>query len=156
MKKIVLVLVVALMGTIVMNAQPPRRSDMSPEQMVEKRVERLDKHLGLTAEQKAAITRIYTEEMQARHNDKSERMDRGEKPDEATMSARHQQMKAQKEATDAKIEALLTPEQATKYAQMKQHAGKRGHDKGRMGHRGHAKKGDRQKGNCENCNCKDK
>lgn len=156
MKKIVLALVVALMGTIVMNAQPPRRSDMSPEQMVEKRVERLDKHLGLTAEQKAAIASIYAEEMKAMHNSKSERMNRGEKPDEATMNARHEQMRAQKEATDAKIEALLTPEQATKYAQMKQHAGKRGHDKGRKGHRGNAKKGDRQKGCCENCNCKDK
>ena len=156
MKKIVLALVVALMGTNVMNAQPPRRSDMSPEQMVEKRVERLDKHLGLTAEQKAAIASIYAEEMKAMNNSKSERMNRGEKPDEATMNARHEQMKAQKEATDAKIEALLTPEQATKYAQMKQHAGKRGHDKGRKGHRGNAKKGDRQKGCCENCNCKDK
>ena len=57
MKKIVLALTVALLGTIVMNAQPPRRHDMSPEQMVEKRVERLDRALSLTAEQKAAITK---------------------------------------------------------------------------------------------------
>ena len=57
MKKIVLALIVTLMGTIVMNAQPPRRPDMNPEQMVEMRVERLDKELSLTAEQKAEIVK---------------------------------------------------------------------------------------------------
>ena len=74
MKKIVLILTVALMGITVMNAQPPRRHEMNPEQMVAKRVERLDKALSLTEEQKAEITKIYTEEMQAmpKHPEKME------------------------------------------------------------------------------------
>lgn len=157
MKKIVLVLTVALMGTMFMNAQPPRHPDMSPEQMVEKRVERLDKQLSLTAEQKSEIARIYTEEMSGMHKDKQAWMEKGEKPDEAAMKAHHEEMKAQREATDAKIEALLTPEQAAKYAAMKQEQGKRGHhDKRHMGPQGHAPKGPRHDGDCNNCTCKDK
>ena len=152
MKKIVLAMTVVLMGTIVMNAQPPRRMDMNPEQMVEKRVERLDKHLGLTAEQKAEITRIFTEEMKAR----PARMEKGERPDEAAMKAHHEQMKAQRESIDAKIEALLTPKQAAKYARMKTEYGKRGHGKHHKGPRGGADKAPRNDGGCNNCTCKDK
>ena len=156
MKKIVLALTVALMGTIVMNAQPPRRPDMSPEQMVEKRVERLDRQLSLTDEQKAEITRIYTEEMASMHKDKPAQMKRGEMPDEAVMKARWEEMKAQQDATNAKIEALLTPEQAAKFATMKQEQGKRGHDKHHKGPRGHGDKGPKHDGCCNNCTCKDK
>ena len=156
MKKIVLALTVALMGTIVMNAQPPRRPDMSPEQMVEKRVERLDRQLSLTDEQKAEITRIYTEEMASMHKGKPAQMEKGERPDEATMKARWEEMKAQQDATNAKIEALLTPEQAAKFATMKQEQGKRGHGKHHKGPRGHGDKGPKHDGCCNNCTCKDK
>lgn len=127
MKKIVLALAIALMGTMVMNAQPPRRPDMSPEQMVEKRVERLDKVLALTAEQKAEITKIYSEEMQEMGKKGPARKERGEKPDEATMKAHKEEMKAKQDALNAKIEGLLTPEQAAKFAEMKKHEGMRGH-----------------------------
>ena len=160
MKKIVLILMVALLGTFVMNAQPPRRHDMNPEQMVEKRVERLEKMLGLTADQKAEITRIYTEEMKAMQNDRPVKMDKGEKPDEEAMQSLRDQMKARREASDAKIEALLTPEQAAKFAEMKNEQGKRGprhgHDMDHKGHKGH-KKGPKHDGGCCNgCTCKDK
>ena len=156
MKKIVLALIVALMGTIVMNAQPPRRPDMSPEQMVEKRVERLDKHLSLTPEQKAEITRIFTEEMASMHKGKPEQMEKGEKPDEAAMKAHWEQMKAQRDAIDAKISSVLTPEQAAKFAAMKKEQGKRGHGMHHKGPRGHGDKGPKHEGGCKNCTCKDK
>ena len=156
MKKIVLALTVALMGTIVMNAQPSRHHDMNPEQMVEKRVERLDKALALTAEQKAEITRIYSEEMKDNHKAKPPRMDKGERPDEATMAAHREQMKAQRESTDAKVKALLTPEQAAKYEKM-QTERKRGHGKRHMGPRGDADKAPRNDNGCKDkCTCKDK
>ena len=114
-KKIVLVLAIALMGTLVMNAQPPRRHEMNKEQFVQERVERLGQQLNLTEEQKAAITRIYTEEMEAGMSKKHPgQMAKSEKPDEQAMKQWHQQMKAQREATEAKIEAVLTPEQVTK------------------------------------------
>ena len=154
-KKIVLVLTVVLMGTIVMNAQPPRRFDMSPEQMVEKRVERLDRQLGLTAEQKAEIARIYSEEMTAAKQHEPAMREKGAKPDEAEMKAHFEEMKARQDATNAKIEALLTPEQAAKFAELKNEEGKRGRGWGHKGPRGEAGKAPRH-GCCDNCTCKDK
>lgn len=124
MKKIVLALIVVLMGTIAVNAQP-RRANMSPEQILKLRVDRLDKALTLTEEQKAEITKIYSEEMESVEKDNAAINKRGEKPDEATIKARKEHAKAKREATDAKIEALLTPEQVAKYAQMKQRTGQR-------------------------------
>lgn len=148
-KKIVLAMTVVLMGTIVMNAQPPRRHHMNPEQMVQQRVERLDKQLSLTDEQKAEITRIYTEEMEAQHPEgkPGARMEKGERPDEEMMKARHEEMKARRDATDAKIEALLTPEQAAKYAELKNQEGPHNHD---MHHKGPHRGGEKAPG----CDCK--
>jgi Spy/CpxP family protein refolding chaperone len=146
MKRIVLALMIALMGTTVVIAQPHRRSDMTPEQMVEKRVERLDKALSLTAEQKAEITKIYSQEMQTMGKDKPAKKERGERPDEATMKARREQMKAQQDATRAQIEALLTPEQAENFAQMKQH------DRdGRHGPKQHERKAMTRDDGCKDC-----
>ena len=155
MKKIVLMLIVALMGTMMTNAQPPRRHNMDPQRMVEKRVERLDKALGLTAEQKAEITKLYTLEMEAMSKDRAARKEKGDKPDEAVMQANREKMKAQHEATDAKIESLLTPEQAKKFAQIKEQRGKRGHGKrhdGRPEGKQCHKRGAKAAGDC----CKDK
>ena len=135
MKKIVLAMIVALMGTTVMNAQQHRRSEMTPEQMVAKRVERLDKALSLTENQKAEITKIYTEEMNAMSKERPAKMERGQQPDEAAIKARHEAMKARRDATNASIESVLTPEQATKFAEIKNHPGKRGH--GKHGFKGH-------------------
>lgn len=156
MKKIVLALTVALMGTMMMSAQPPRRANMSPEQMVERRVDRLEKALSLTEEQKAEITKIYSQEMEDMAKEGPSKRERGERPDQATMQARSEQMKAKREATEAKIEALLTPEQAAKYAEMKKQDGKRGrnhHD----GKRGNLDKMPNKEG-CNapdgNCTCK--
>lgn len=128
MKKIVFALTIALMGTIVMNAQPPRRPHMDPERMVAMQVERLDKDLSLTDEQKAEITKIYTEEMESMHKDKPAKMEEGSTPDRDEMKANFEKMKAQREAVDAKVQAVLTPEQQAKYAEMKAKEGdRRGH-----------------------------
>ena len=153
MKKIVLILTVALMSITVMNAQPPRRHEMNPEQMVAKRVERLDKALSLTEEQKAEITKIYTEEMQAMPKH-PEKMEKGQRPDESSMKAHGEAMKARRDATNAKIESLLTPEQAAKFAEIKDHEGKRGHGKnGPKGPRwGDDRKSPRE-GCGKNCDC---
>ena len=133
MKKIVLVLAIALMG-IAVNAQSPRHHNDNghgnPEQMVERRVERLDKALQLTESQKAEIAKIYMLEMEAVKKEKQSMAPGDEKPgrpDESVMKARREEMKARRAATDAKIEALLTPEQATKYAEFKRHEGNRHH-----------------------------
>lgn len=134
MKKIVLALTVAILGTIVVNAQQPRRhGGMNPEQVMEKRIERLDKVLNLTDQQKAEIMKIYSEEMKANPKDRAAKAEKGEKAEGQPKMDRHEMMKAKREATDAKIESVLTPEQAAKFAEMKKHEGKRGHEKGRQG-----------------------
>lgn len=157
MKKIVLALAVALMGTIVMNAQPPHRPGMDKGQMLEKRVERLEKELNLTPEQKAEILRIYTEEMESMRQAAPSRGQGFEPGDDAAMKTRHEQMQKQRQETNARIEALLTPEQAEKFAQIKDRGVRRGHRPG-MGHPGrhdgerpHGPKG--QKPDCPGCHC---
>ena len=73
MKKIVLVLLVALMGTTMMNAQPPRGAGM-----IQDRVAHLEKELSLTKEQKAQITEILKEGMSQMKTDRPQ-MKKGEK-----------------------------------------------------------------------------
>ena len=130
MKKIVLVLTIALLGTIVTNAQPPRRHGHGHGHgmNVEQRVERLAQALELTEAQKAEVTKIYTQEAEAMSKDRPAEgmMDKQQRPDEAQMKAFREKMEARRAAVDAQIEALLTPEQASKYAQLKEHKGKRG------------------------------
>ncbi len=152
MKKIVLILTVALLGSIVTNAQQHRRPDMTPEQMVEKRVERLDKALALTAEQKTEITKIFVEEMQSTRAERAKRQDDGTGEDAAARQARHQQMQAQREATDAKVVSVLTDEQAAKYAEIKQRDRDRGQGRGDI--KGHQRgpKSPKQDG-CKDCKC---
>ena len=154
MKKIVLVLMIALMGVFVTNAHQGHHHG-NPEQMLQKRVERLSKALELTDAQKAEITKIYSQEMEAMAKERPSMSGQGERPDEAKMKARFEEMKSQREATDAKIEALLTPEQAAKYAELKKHVGKRGHGKKHGGPRHDGKRGQRGHGGC-NCDCKNK
>jgi len=95
--------------------------------MVEKRVERLDKELSLTEEQKVEITKIYTEEMETMRKSKASRDENAGQMDDAEKKSRHEQMENQRKEINARIEALLTPEQAQKFAQMKEHKGRRGH-----------------------------
>lgn len=151
MNKIVLVLTIALMGLVV-NAQPPRHHHQgSPEKMIEKRVNGLEKALGLTEVQKAAITQIYTEEMEAMRKGRQEQATQGDKrerPDKEAIKARHEKMDAQRAATDAKIEALLTPDQLTKFAELK----KRHQDKRALG-RPHGGKKGLKKGQAPGENC---
>jgi Spy/CpxP family protein refolding chaperone len=61
-------------------------------------------------------------------------------------------MQAQREATDAKVESLLTPEQAAKFAHMKKKQGHQGHGNRHDG-RQDGKRAPRHDGGC--C-CKDK
>ena len=159
MKKIVLVLTVALMG-FVMNAQPPRphMGHGDPGQMLDHRVQHLAKALDLTEEQQAEITKIYVMEMEAMKNEHQPMATEGKepvRPDESVMKARKEQMEARRAETDAKIEALLTPEQAAKYAELKKgHEGKPGFGDRHHGDRHHGdRKPPRHDGGCC-CKCK--
>ena len=173
MKKIVLALTVAFLGTAMMTAQGQRhgqRGAHSPEKMIEHRINRLDKALDLTADQKKAITDIFKQEFEAEQAKRAQMYKKGEamekaKPSKEQIQARQEQMKARREASNAQIEKLLTSEQKAKFAQLKQeemnHKGK-----GRAEH--HGGKGrfkDADKANCKDAQkcegkrhhgCKDK
>lgn len=117
MKKIVLVLIVALMGTMAMNAQPPRGAGNPKD-----RVEQLTKELGLDKDQKAQVAEILKEGMTQMQNDRpalkeGERPEKPEQPAEK-MSMREQIMKQHAEI-DARIAKVLTPEQREKYEQLR-------------------------------------
>lgn len=160
MKKIVLALSVIMLGSLAMMAQPQRHHEgksMSPEKMVEMRVERLQKALDLNEGQVAEITKAYTEEMKAMEQMRSAKPAEGQKLDREAMESGMKQMKELRAGTAAKVRSCLNEEQAAKYDKMQRHMGKRGghggkrgkmHDRGMApGHDGHGK--------C--CgNCKDK
>ena len=123
MKKTFVMMLVAMMATVTLQAQPrhhgDKRHDMDPTKFIEMRVDRLDKELNLTAEQKTAITAIYTRQADNMRAAK-ERRDGSERPSREQMRAKYEQAKAE-------VEAVLTPEQKAKFAQMQdEHRGHHG------------------------------
>lgn len=121
MKKTFLMMLVAMLATVTVQAQPRhhggQRHDMDPTKFIEMRVDRLDKELNLTPEQKTAITAIYTRQADQMRAAK-DRRDGSERPTREQMRANHDQVKAE-------VEAVLTAEQKAKFAQMKDE--RRGH-----------------------------
>lgn len=111
MKKMVLLVAVALMGCGLANAQ--QRGGGRPQMSVEDQVKNLKKELNLTDDQTQKVTALYT--------------DFEKKMKEAGQGSR-EQMRAQREKLNQQVEALLTDEQK-KVFQEKQ-AQRRGPGKG--------------------------
>lgn len=140
MKKTLFFMVIALITGLTMQAQPPqgRPHKMDPAKMVEHRVEKMDEALSLTAEQKEALTKIYTEEMNQMKAQMSQKNGKMPRPD----------MKSANSETEAKVEAVLNAEQKAKYAELKnQRFQGRPHGGPRGGHKGHH--GDCNKEKCD-------
>ena len=119
MKKLIMMALMAAMTTA-MSAQTdfqgPRmmhqqRKQMTKEEMVAKRVERMDKELKLTDKQKKEITAILNEDFK-------------DMPSAEQLKAKREE---RREATNKKIADVLTPEQQEKFKNMKQHRGGKGH-----------------------------
>lgn len=87
-----------LLSSVATIAQPRQGGDRS--EFVKARIERMKQAVGLDQKQTEAITKIYTESMAAM----------------ASMNSR-EDMIAANEATNKKIEALLTPDQKKKWAE---------------------------------------
>lgn len=113
MKKIVLVLIVALMGTVAMSAQPPRGAGM-----VKERVAQLTQALGLDETQQAKVTEILTESVSQAKMDRASKTE-GENPDQVDKRSRRDQMRERRAAIDEKIVEVLTPEQQEKFKQFR-------------------------------------
>lgn len=127
MKKIVLVLVVALMGTMAMNAQPQRG------RMIKERVEQLTKALNLSDEQRDQITEILKEGMSLKKDERPalKEGEKAEKPDQTNKMSRRDRFQEQRAATDAKIAKVLNPDQLEAFEQFRlneeKQEGPRGH-----------------------------
>lgn len=100
MKKTVWMAMALMAFVATAQAQHRPRNGFTPEQRIEKRLERLDKELDLTDEQEKKIKALYEEFFKDR---KGSREDRQE---------------AQKQL-DEKVKALLTTEQQEIFAKMK-------------------------------------
>ncbi len=104
---------------------------MNPEEMIKARVAKLTKTLDLSQEQASKVAAIYKEQMEARRAEREKAMQSGQRPDREAMM---QQMKADREQLNAKIEAILTPEQHVKFKEYLDGQQKRGKDRGKRGH----------------------
>jgi len=101
---------VAVLAFVGLWAQPAHAQRM--QMTAEQRTQRLKDSLGLSEDQAASVLKIY-QDMDQQRKDlfSSESSDR---------DSRMQAMRSLMEKTDTKIEALLTPDQKTKYDAMKQ------------------------------------
>jgi Spy/CpxP family protein refolding chaperone len=122
MKKLLLLLatVAATAGTGFAQAPttPPTPAQAgaqkSPDQMVERRVQYLTKELSLTADQQAKLTPILVAQRQEMQTLRSQVQTGGRRIGMA------QDLKAAQARYDTQIKAVLTPEQYTKFTQMKE------------------------------------
>ena len=102
MKKIIILAVAVLMGVGSVSAQ---RGGGRHMMTVEQRVANMAKELGLTASQQKQITAIYTDFENSRKSEKGE--------------VTREQMRAQRQELDKKVNAVLTDTQKAKYEEMK-------------------------------------
>ena len=151
MKKILLVLIVALMGTVAMNAQPPRGAAM-----LKGRIDQLEKVLNLHPDQKAKITEVLKDEMYRLEKEKAEKKAEG-----GEKTSFRNSMNETLTMIDSKIEPLLSPEQLETYKEFRMQEqkmgqeGMRGHGPKGRHHGGHHPKAMNDKGGCDNETPKD-
>jgi Spy/CpxP family protein refolding chaperone len=105
-----LMIIAVLVGTTFVQAQAQRRGnqEINPEQLAERMSERMAEKLDLSEEQKEAVYALHLEEAQKR---------------KAQWDARKKEretLKADREAHQEKIAALLTPEQKVTWEAMKE------------------------------------
>lgn len=93
--------------TTAMAQKGVEREKLTPEQKVEKRIEHLDKKIGLDDKQKQSMRALSLKQMQEREVLKKE------------MRVVRDKMKVQREAHHKDLKALLTPEQVAKMEELK-------------------------------------
>lgn len=121
MKKIVFVCMLAGMVLCAGSTFAQERQGMDPRNRRKVMVERLQQELGLSAEQTRQVEAIYAES-DARMRENMPPREEGVRPGREQMQER---MKNNREETDRKIKAVLTPEQAAKYTALQQEREKR-------------------------------
>jgi len=140
MKKLILIATIFSLTFATAFAQRgPQREATTPEQRAERMTERLAKELELTESQKDQINKINLENAQKRQVEMEARR--------AEQQARRAEMQESMKAQSAQIEAVLTPEQRSKWSEIKESNKERGQQmrRGEYDRRGpqHGKKGNR-------------
>ncbi len=136
MKKLMYTIALVVMGITASYAQRPngprdgqRQSNETPEQRAEKHAAKLQTDLGLTADQKAKVKAVEL--------DRIKKNDDWRKKDEAERKNKMEERQAFMKASKDKMDAILTPEQKTKFEASRKDMRDGGRDgKGPKGPRG--------------------
>lgn len=105
MKKLIMAMLIAVFAGQSVSAQNNMRQRMSPEQRMEMRIDRLDKKLSLTDEQKTKIRELYT--------------------DFDKQQVSREQRKEAMEKLNTNIKAVLTADQQKLYDEMQKEMAER-------------------------------
>lgn len=128
MKKLIIALVLGMGMTCFAQEGSPRPNrgemqNMTPEQRVQRQVEKMTKDLSLDAKQQEAVNKLLTEKsvkaQEARAKREAQRTS-GEKMTDEQRNAFRTAMQTEREDTDNKLKAILTADQFKKYAASRQ------------------------------------
>lgn len=143
MKKLML-LSFLMMAAIFVNAQ---RGGGNPEERAQKKVTHLTEALDLSTDQQAELKEVFIEQAENRKAGGKKMRDLSKEEKDALKAER----KAAKAATDAKIAAILTPDQQAAFEKLEEERkgdrGPRPNAKGKKGEKG--KKGKKDQGTLE-------
>jgi Spy/CpxP family protein refolding chaperone len=134
MKKLIMIAAIFTMtfaGAFAQRGQGSQQKEpMTPEQRAEKMTMKMTEELGLSEDQKQKIYQINLENAQKREAQRAAM--------EEERKANRSEMQAQAKAQNEQIEAILTPEQKTKWEEVKKENRKeiREGSRGGRGHRG--------------------
>lgn len=134
MKKLIMIAAIFMMtyaGAFAQRGQGSQQKEpMTPEQRAEKMTMKMTEELGLSEDQKQKIYKINLENSQKREAQRAAM--------EQERKANRSEMQAQAKAQNEQIEAILTPEQKTKWEEVKKENRKeiREGSRGGRGHRG--------------------
>jgi len=130
MKRFVLALAAVMMLSLTVNAQDNHRRQgrqMSKEEMIQRRTDRLAEDLGLNDSQKAALLKLNTEYadklgngMRPRTGVRKERTDsvKKERPSAEQMQKLREEMQATRDSYNAELKKIVTEEQYAKYEKL--------------------------------------
>ncbi|OIV42104.1 hypothetical protein [Flavobacterium johnsoniae] len=92
-----------------------QRERLTPEQRNEKQLQKLTTELSLDANQQAQVKQLLADRSAKAEKLREARKDNKTKPTEAEREAFRNELKAEKDANDAKMKTILTADQYTKW-----------------------------------------
>ena len=100
-----------------------QREKLTPEQRNEKQLQKLTTELGLDANQQAQVKQLLAErsaKAEKFRETREARKDNDVKPTDAEKEAFKNELKAEKEGNEAKMKAILTADQYTKWQSLRE------------------------------------